>query len=105
MFFPEPLPEGIFGGPKCRFMLKMTILGAFAIFPESENGPLGPPFLPKGCAKVPAPKYTEPPGAVPDATCDPKRPRDQFFSILVAFWEHFGAIFDGFGIAFWMHFQ
>ena len=79
--------------------------GAFAIFPESENGPWGRHFLPKGRAKVPRPKSGEPPGAVQDATCDPKRPRDQFFLILVAFWEHFGAIFDGFGIDFWMNFQ
>ena len=51
MFFPNPLPEGIFGGPKCRFMLKSAILGQLPIFREPQNGPLERHFRAKRSPK------------------------------------------------------
>ena len=39
MVFPEPLPETIFRGPKCRFSLKSPVLERFRIFRGSQNLP------------------------------------------------------------------
>ena len=44
---PEPRPDGLFGGPGCRFMLHRTRFGPSAIFPGSESGPPGRPFPPE----------------------------------------------------------
>ena len=78
---------------------------SFSGFPKSENRPLEQHFLLKRPPLRVKGSRVERPGTAWCATCDPKRPRDQFFLILVAFWEHFGAIFDGFGVDFWMNLQ
>ena len=42
MFFPNPLPEAIFGGSKCPSIRKSAFLDRFSIFRGSQNRPLAP---------------------------------------------------------------
>ena len=74
--------------------------GGICDFPGVRKWTLGVPFSSKKCKNWTRAKSTEPPGFIQDATCDPKRPRDQFLSILVCILVDLGAIFAGFGIDF-----
>ena len=51
MFFPTPLPEGIFRGSKCPSILKSTILERSAISWRAENGPINPNNISKSHLK------------------------------------------------------
>ena len=54
-FFPEPLPGGVFGGSRCRSLLKNAILEPFRVFGGVQNRPLGAPFpLEKSTFRFPA---------------------------------------------------
>ena len=72
--------------------------GGICDFPGVRKWTLGTTFSAKVLIFAVTFSRSERPGTSLVATCAPKRPRDQFSSILGAFWEHFGAIFDGFGI-------
>ena len=71
MFFPEPLPEGVFRGSRCRYFLESAVLVPFRIFAGARNPPSDAPFSPE------RPKTT------------PGTPRAPFLSIFHRFWTHF----------------
>ena len=96
MFFPEPLPETVFRGPKCRSILKGSVLEPFSIFGGSPNRPSDAPFSPKKSKKWSSSFCGGRPGATRDATCDPKRPWNPFLSIWDGFWMDFGWIWPPF---------
>ena len=95
-FFPNPLPEVIFGGSKRRSMLKSAILEPFWIQGVSKNGPLERNFRPKRLQKATTPNEGEHPGADLGAKWRRKRPKTTQGSNLI----DFGRIYDQFRIDF-----
>ena len=100
MFFPNPLPEGIFRGSKCPSILKSTILERSAISRGAENGPIIPNNISKNDKKGSRANYGDPPGADLAAIWRRKRSKDEFASILGRFFVDFEWIVDEFRLIF-----
>ena len=96
MFFPNPLPETIFGGSKCQPMLKSAILDRFSIPLGSQNRPWSHMIGQKGVKKVSPSKYGDHPGADLVAIWRRKRSKDAFSSIWTRCLVDFGRIFNDF---------
>ena len=94
MFFPNPLPETIFGGSKCQPMLESTILEPFWIQGGPTNGPFGLHFRPKRRQKPSPPNYFWRPGADLGAKWRRKRPKTTQGSNLIDLLMNFGLIWD-----------
>ena len=92
MFFPNPLPEGIFRGSKSQSSLKSAILERSAISQGAENGPIFPNNISKNHEKATTPNSGKRPGADLGAKWRRKRSKVVFSSI----WARFLSICDGF---------
>ena len=86
MFFPNPLPEAIFGGSKYQPILKSAILEPFWIQGGSKNRSPERHFRPKGLQKPSTPNRGERPGADLVAIWRRKRSKDAFLLIWACFW-------------------
>ena len=96
-FFPNPLPEAIFGGSRCPSRLPCPIFDRFPIFQGSQNGALARHFRPKRRQKGYPANDANPPGADLGAIWCRKHYkiaflmiRDRFLSILEGFWTNLG---------------
>ena len=105
MFFPNPLPEGIFRGSKCPSILKSTILERSAISWGAENGAKNPNNISKIDKKRSPPLEWERPEADLGAIWHRKRSKDAFSSIRDRFLVDFGRIFDEVQLIFDVVFQ
>ena len=96
MFFPSPIPEGIFRGSKCPSILKSTILERSAISQGTKNGSKNPNNISKIDKKRSPPVEWERPEADLGAIWWRRRSKDEFSSIWGHFWIDLGRIFDKF---------
>ena len=100
MFFPNPLPETIFGGSKCQPMLESMILEPFWIQGYPKNGPFGHHFRSEKLQKATTPNYQSRPGADLVATWRRKRSQNISSSISGRFLTDFGRVSNDFRLFF-----
>ena len=78
------------------FYVESAIFRPFWEQAGAQNAPSAPPFPPKKSPKCYPAKCGKHSAAALEATCDPKRPRVPFLSILVRFLMDLGPMFGGF---------